>query len=83
LPPLHERKEPPSDLRASCRNHLDRLNPGAHCAAHRSWNGETASRAQFFSGLLNDAADSPVTRAGSEDQFNVSVILTRNVSLDF
>ena len=33
--------------------------------------------------LLNDAADSPVTKAGSEDQFNVSVILTRNVSLDF
>jgi MipA family protein len=33
--------------------------------------------------LLNDAADSPVTKAGSKDQFQVSVILTRNVSLDF
>ena len=33
--------------------------------------------------LLNDAADSPVTKTGSKDQFNVSLILTRNVRLDF
>lgn len=33
--------------------------------------------------LQNDAADSPITKTGSEDQFIVSVILTRNVSLDF
>lgn len=33
--------------------------------------------------LLNDAAESPVTKAGSEDQFKASIILTRSVSLDF
>jgi MipA family protein len=33
--------------------------------------------------LLNDAADSPVTKAGSADQFKAIVILTRSVNLDF
>lgn len=33
--------------------------------------------------LLSDAADSPITRAGSEDQYSLSLGLTRRISLDF
>ena len=33
--------------------------------------------------LLNDAADSPITRNGDDDQYSLSVGLTRRISLDF
>ncbi|HPG22711.1 MAG TPA: MipA/OmpV family protein [Amaricoccus sp.] len=33
--------------------------------------------------LLNDAADSPITALGSEDQYEVRLNLTRRISLDF
>jgi outer membrane scaffolding protein for murein synthesis (MipA/OmpV family) len=33
--------------------------------------------------LLNDAADSPITATGSEDQYGVRLGITRSISLDF
>ncbi len=33
--------------------------------------------------LLNDAADSPITQAGDDDQFKVKVVLIRRVAIDF
>jgi outer membrane scaffolding protein for murein synthesis (MipA/OmpV family) len=33
--------------------------------------------------LLNDAADSPVTETGSEDQYRIRLGITRSISLDF
>ena len=34
-------------------------------------------------GLLNDAADSPITEQGAVDQYRVGIGLTRRISLDF
>ena len=33
--------------------------------------------------LLNDAADSPITRNGDANQYSVSIELVRRISLDF
>jgi outer membrane scaffolding protein for murein synthesis (MipA/OmpV family) len=33
--------------------------------------------------LLNDAADSPITETGSEDQYRIRLGITRSISLDF
>jgi MipA family protein len=53
---------------------------GARYLFNERWGVEGAAGWQR---LLNDAADSPVTETGSEDQYSVRVGITRRISLDF
>jgi outer membrane scaffolding protein for murein synthesis (MipA/OmpV family) len=53
---------------------------GARYLFNERWGVEGAAG---WSRLLNDAADSPVTATGSEDQYSVRVGITRRISLDF
>jgi outer membrane scaffolding protein for murein synthesis (MipA/OmpV family) len=53
---------------------------GARYLFNERWGVEGAAGWQR---LVNDAADSPVTATGSEDQYSVRVGLTRRISLDF
>ena len=68
-----------------------RSTPAAACSAPASssarrylfnerWGVEGAAS---WERLLNDAADSPITATGSEDQYEVRLGMTRSISLDF
>jgi outer membrane scaffolding protein for murein synthesis (MipA/OmpV family) len=56
------------------------LELGARYLFNERWGVEGAAGWQR---LMNDAADSPVTETGSEDQYSVRVGITRRISLDF
>jgi outer membrane scaffolding protein for murein synthesis (MipA/OmpV family) len=53
---------------------------GARYLFNERWGVEGAAGWQR---LMNDAAESPVTETGSEDQYSVRVGITRRISLDF
>ncbi len=53
---------------------------GATYAINDTWGVDGAVR---WDRLLNDAADSPITGLGSEDQFSARIMLTRRFTLDF
>jgi outer membrane scaffolding protein for murein synthesis (MipA/OmpV family) len=53
---------------------------GARYLFNERWGLEGAAS---WNVLVNDAADSPVTATGSEDQYQVRLGITRSVSLDF
>jgi MipA family protein len=53
---------------------------GARYLLNENWGVEGAAT---WSRLVNDAADSPITRQGSQDQYEVRVGITRRISLDF
>jgi MipA family protein len=53
---------------------------GARYLFNERWGVEGAAT---WDRLLNDAADSPVTATGSEDQYQVRLGITRRISLDF
>ncbi len=53
---------------------------GARYLFNERWGVEGAAS---WNVLVNDAADSPVTATGSEDQYQVRLGITRSVSLDF
>ena len=53
---------------------------GARYLFNERWGVEGAAS---WNRLVNDAADSPVTATGSEDQYEVRLGITRSISLDF
>lgn len=53
---------------------------GARYAFSESWGVEGKAG---YERLINDAADSPITEAGSANQFGLQVLLTRSLSLGF
>jgi outer membrane scaffolding protein for murein synthesis (MipA/OmpV family) len=53
---------------------------GARYLFNERWGVEGAAS---WERLMNDAADSPITLQGSDDQYEVRVGLTRRISLDF
>jgi outer membrane protein len=53
---------------------------GARYLLNDRWGVEGAAS---WNRLLNDAADSPITELGSEDQYRVRLGITRSLSLDF
>lgn len=53
---------------------------GARYLLNERWGIEGAATYQR---LLNDAADSPITKAGSPDQYTFTLGLTRRIGLDF
>jgi outer membrane scaffolding protein for murein synthesis (MipA/OmpV family) len=53
---------------------------GARYRFNERWGVEGAAT---WNRLVNDAADSPVTKTGSEDQYELRLGITRSISLDF
>jgi outer membrane scaffolding protein for murein synthesis (MipA/OmpV family) len=53
---------------------------GARYRFNERWGVEGAAT---WDRLLNDAADSPITATGSEDQYQIRLGITRSISLDF
>jgi outer membrane scaffolding protein for murein synthesis (MipA/OmpV family) len=53
---------------------------GARYRFNERWGVEGAAT---WNRLVNDAADSPVTKTGSADQYEVRLGITRSISLDF
>ena len=53
---------------------------GARYLFNERWGVEGAAS---WDRLVNDAADSPITETGSDDQYRVRVGITRRISLDF
>ncbi len=53
---------------------------GARYLLNERWGIEGAAT---YDRLMNDAADSPITKAGSADQYSFTIGLTRRIGLDF
>jgi MipA family protein len=57
---------------------------GVEFSARYLWNERWGVEGNAtYQRLLNDAADSPITEAGSDDQYSVRIGITRRISLDF
>ena len=70
------------------------LAPASGATSHNGVGVELGARYSFserwgvegkagYERLINDAADSPITEAGSANQFGMQILLTRSLSLGF